>query len=232
MRVLSESGSEGGIGRLNEKTLHKILKLYIEPDESFHEIKFLGKVADIKTSSRVFEIQTGALEKMNPKLEVFLKESPVTLVLPLAAKKSVSWVADGNVSPSRKSPKSEGVFDALLELSKISKHFCDKNLTVKLLFLDVSDYRYLNGWDRSKKRGSTRCDRIPNAIIKELDISSKEDVLALMGTVPSGEFLAKDFAKITKKTSRKNYYILRFLQDIGALSKVREEKRAFIYKFN
>ena len=231
MRVLSQSQDNEGIGRLNEKTLHKILKFYLEPQEEYHEVKFLGKIADIKNESGIFEIQPRAMEKMNSKLKMFLESSSVTLVIPLAAKKTVSWVDGSDVSKARKSPKSEGIFDALYELSKISLHFGHENLRVKLLYLDLAEYRYLNGWDKTGKRGSTRCDRIPNRIISEIDIFDSNDILSLLGPIPDGEFLAKDFAKITKKSSRKNYYILRFLQDVGLVFKLCEEKHAFVYKF-
>ena len=224
--------AEEGIGTLNEKTLHKVLKLYIEPREEYHEVKFLGKVADIKNENGIFEVQTAAMEKMNPKLERFLTASPVTLVLPLLAKKTVSWINGGDISSPRRSPKTEGIFDAFYHLSKISSHFGHENLTVKLLFLDVSEYKYLNGRGKDLKRGATRCDRIPNSLISEIDIKTTDDVLSLIPQIPPVEFTAKDFAKITKKKSMKNYYVLRFLQDVGLVSKVGKEKRAFIYKFN
>ena len=42
---------EEGIGRLSEKSIHKIFKLYVEPDSNFHEVPYLGSIADVKTPS-------------------------------------------------------------------------------------------------------------------------------------------------------------------------------------
>ena len=49
--VLGNEDLRGGIGTLGERALHKILKLYFEPDQSCHEIEILGSVADISIPS-------------------------------------------------------------------------------------------------------------------------------------------------------------------------------------
>lgn len=231
LRVIGCDEKTEGVGGLNEKTLHRILKFYFEPRIEFHERKLLGRVADVLNESGVIEIQTRAMEKMNPKLSVFLHSAKVTLVIPLAKTKSVTWVdtENGSLSKARKSPRGEGIFDALFEMSKIKEHLFSENLTVKLLFLDVSEYRYLNGYGASKKRGARRLDRIPNAIISELDVNCAHDVfLALKDALPT-DFTAKTFAALTKKGSRKNYYILKLLLDIGVVKLIGKEGRAHVY---
>ena len=66
IRLLSESGADGGIGRLAEKSLHKVLKSYIEPDETFHEREHLGSVADVMNNDGIYEIQTRSAERLIP----------------------------------------------------------------------------------------------------------------------------------------------------------------------
>ena len=55
-KVLGEVSvlSASGIGTLAEKTLHRTLKLALEPDEAYHEIEFLGSIADIKRDGQIF----------------------------------------------------------------------------------------------------------------------------------------------------------------------------------
>ena len=62
--VLAERAKCGGIGTLSEKTLHKILKYYVEPNEEYHEVEYLGSVLDIKGENGIFEIQTRAYDKI------------------------------------------------------------------------------------------------------------------------------------------------------------------------
>lgn len=231
--VLSESGESGGIGRLAEKSLHKTLKYYIEPNAEYHEVKFLGSVADIMRDGAIYEIQTRGCEKLRAKLLKFLANAKVTVVLPLCENKSVAWIdkETGEILKSHKSPKKEGLFDAIFELSKIREFLSNSNFSVKLIFLDVSEYRYLDGWDKSGKRGSTRLERIPNKLLSEIDIKDKSDIALLLPFSKGEEFSAKELARKTKMRGRKNYYVLRFLLDTGIIEKSREEGRAFIYRF-
>ncbi len=232
-RVLFDEGKGKDIGRLSEKSLHRILKYYIEPNEDFHEVSFLGQVADVKNCNGVFEIQTRSAERLNPKLEKFLLHSPVTVVLPLAAEKYVSWIDinSGNLGNAHKSPKHETIFDALFELSKIKNFIKNENLHIKLIFLSVSEYRYLNGYDRSGKRGSTRCERIPNKLLREIDILNISEIKSLvLKELPSEEFTALEFKKLTKRTQRKNHYILHFLIELGVIERIGKCGRAFVYK--
>ena len=92
IKVLGEFSVGGGIGTLSEKVLHKILKHYIEPDESCHEVKILGSVADVKNGEGIFEIQTRRLSALRPKLEKFLKDYKVTVIYPLPYEKYITLI--------------------------------------------------------------------------------------------------------------------------------------------
>ena len=60
------------IGTLSERVTHRVLKYYFEPDPNFHEVKYLGSVADIKNSDGIIEIQTKGLDRLRGKLHKFL----------------------------------------------------------------------------------------------------------------------------------------------------------------
>ncbi len=157
--VLSEGIGREGIGTLSERALHRILKLAIEPNEAFHEQKVLGSVADIKNENGIVEIQTRAFEKMRPKLEKLLPHFPVTLVYPIAREKRLHWIdpVTKEISEPRKSPKKGKPADAFFELYKIRSLLSHENLTLKLLLLDMEEYRYKGRTEKSRAMPISAC---------------------------------------------------------------------------
>ena len=159
-----------GIGTLAEKTLHLIIKNYIEPNTDFHEIKVGRKVADIKNSNGIFEIQPRSFDRLRPKLQQFLKENQVTVVYPIAKEKRICWIdpETGEMTPPRKSPKQGSSFDIFKELYKIKMFLLEPNLKFRIMMLGINEYRLRNGWSFDKKKGSTKYESIPNAIFEEI----------------------------------------------------------------
>ena len=62
----------GEIGILAEKTMHRVIKSYMEVREECHEIKVGRHHADIKNEFGIIEIQTRSLYPLRKKLETFL----------------------------------------------------------------------------------------------------------------------------------------------------------------
>jgi len=179
-RVLSDSSESSGIGTLAEKSLHKILKLYTEPREACHEISILGSVADIKNEEGITEIQTKSFDKLLPKLRRFLTEYPVTVVHPIITEKHIVWIdpETGEVTEPKKSPKRGRPTDVLPELCRIAEHFGDGRLTVRLILLTATEYKYLDGYGKDRKKRATRIDRLPTAITDTIELRTVRDVAA------------------------------------------------------
>ena len=70
--VLGKESLSMGIGTLSEKSIHRILKKFYEPDSDYYETALDGYVADIYKEGMVYEIQTANFKKMRDKLSVFL----------------------------------------------------------------------------------------------------------------------------------------------------------------
>ena len=229
--VLSESVSWDGIGALSERALHKILKLYIEPDISCHEVGYMGSIADIKNSDGIYEVQTRAYERLVPKLRRILPTSRVTVVCPLAHEKYTRWLdrETGEMSERRKSPKHENAYDAFRMLFGIREHITHPNLTVRLIYMQVEDFRALDGWDKTRKRGSNRIERIPSAIIREEEISSVSDYLSYLPPELGAEFTAPELSRAIKRTSRYTFYVLKLLVATGAVHEIGKRGRATLY---
>ncbi|MGN0289722.1 MAG: hypothetical protein ACI4DQ_08925 [Lachnospiraceae bacterium] len=221
-----------GIGTLSEKTVHAILKNYYEPDVAKQEISLFHLVADIFTGKEIMEIQTGNFFPLKKKLGIFLPHYPVTLIYPLPRKKWVVWINQetGELSEKRKSPKTGTLYDAFKELYKIKEYLAHENLTVKVVFLDMEEYRLLNGWSRDKKRGSHRYDRIPLDFIEEKELTCPRDYLQLVPYGIEEPFDVKAFAreaKIKQDRARQVLYILYYLNQVERVGK---KGNAYLYR--
>ncbi len=230
--VIGTDVSDGGIGTLSEKALHKMLKLYIEPRCDKHEIKILGSVADILNENGITEIQTRSLEKLISKLSKFLPQYKTTVILPLAAQKTVRWLnpETGEISPPKKSPKHENAFTAMYELYKLRKLATHENLSVRLIFITAEDYRYLDGWDKTGKRGSTRMERIPLELIDDITLTKGEDYISLIPKELPEQFTVKELARAGKFSPRISSYVTGFLREVGAIEHIGREGRAYLYR--
>ena len=95
-KVIGVDRQRLGIGTLSEKTVHAILKNYIEPDEDYQEIPIENYVADIYRDGEIIEIQTRQFNKLRNKLTTFLSLYPVTIVYPIPREKWVIWIDEEN----------------------------------------------------------------------------------------------------------------------------------------
>ena len=221
-----------GIGTLKEKTVHMVLKKYYEDDIDYHEVAIDKYVADICRDNNIIEIQTGNFNKMRDKLEVFLKDYSVTIVYPIPCQKWLNWLDKDSleVKSRRKSPKKGTPYQAFYELYKIKNYLKHPNLHLKIVMLDVEEYRLLNGWSEDKKRGSVRYDRIPLRIDQEIDIDDIKDYMQLIPYDLPEEFLAKDYAKVAKLTPRKASAALNILSYLNLIQKIGKKRNAFVYQ--
>ncbi len=230
-KILHQYRERKGIGTLGEKTLHAILKHYIEPNEEYHEQRLDSFVADIFKEGEVWEIQTRSFDKLRKKLASFLDRHRVTIVYPLPRVKWLIWLDQetGEATKKRKSPKLGSAYDCFHELYKIKTMLSHPNLNLRIVLVDVEEYRYLNGWDQAKKRGSSRCDRIPLAIGHEVHIAGGGDYQKLIPPALIRDFTAKDFSKAAKTSPAKAGLALNVLRHLGAVEAVGKSGKAILY---
>lgn len=219
------------IGRLNERTLHLTLKKMLEPDSTYHEVEYLGYVADIKRGNEIVEIETRSFTNLQKKLDAFLAECSVTLVYPVAMPKFVVWVDPdtGELSEKRRSPKKGRPLDISFELYKLKDYLGRPNFKLKIITLEVTDYRRRDGWSRDRKRGAARIERIPGAISAVLDIQSPSDYALLADVIPNGEFTAAEFAKLNRMKKRYAWYLLSILCRVSVILKCGKRGRADLF---
>ena len=62
------------------------------------------------------------------------------------------------------------------------------NFHVRLVLMDMEEYRLLNGWSKDKKRGGERFDRLPLRLEDEVVLDSARDYLQLLPLELAEEF--------------------------------------------
>ncbi len=230
--VVGKQRERCGIGTLSEKTLHAVLKRYFEPGEDGREIKIGRYVADIVGENGIIEIQTQGFDKLRDKLAAFLSCTRVTVVYPIPRAKYLCWIdpETGEVTGKRKSPRTGTVCDAFPELYKIKPLLKHPNLRLCLVLLELTEYRYLNGWSKDKKKGSSRYERIPDALVDEIYLDNADNYQKLLPQNLPSPFTARDYAKAAKISLRTAQTALNVLFFVGAVERTGKRGNTILYE--
>jgi hypothetical protein len=220
------------IGTLSEKTVHAVLKKYLVPYEKCHEIKCGRYIADIFCEGEITEIQTAGFDKLRKKLELFLKDYEVTVVYPIPATKWLFWMNEetGEIIDKRKSPKKGTRYDCFKELYKIKFFLKEPKFHLRLILMDVEEYRLLNGWSTDGKKGSHRYDRIPISLVEDIFINKMEDYVIFVPEKIPEEFTSKDYRKETKLTMKNAQIALNILNYLEIIERIGKSGRSYLYK--
>lgn len=229
--VIGTCRPRAGIGTLAEKTIHAVMKSYYAPDADSREIKVGRYVADIFADGRITEIQTRNFDKIRNKLAAFLPDYPVTVVYPIPREKYLFWIDEttGETSVPRKSPLHGTYYHACKELYKIKMYLKEKNLSIRLVLMDMDEYRLLNGWSRDRKKGSTRFDRIPKMIRGELELHTPADYRVFVPANLTEPFTTKEFAKAAHIPLRLAGTVINILKYMDVIRFVGKEGRSYRY---
>lgn len=230
--ALERTRGESGIGTLSEKALHATLKTYYEPDMESREVALGGFVADIVGEEGIIEIQTRGFDRLRDKLDAFLEATRVTVVYPVVKQRWLRWIdpETGEVSERKKSPKKGIPFDALPELYKIKPQMQHPNFRLRLVLLESTDYRYLDGYGKQRKIRSTRGERVPDALLGEMDLSRPSDYLALLPDTLEEPFTAEQLARVVRRPAAQARTAVNVLCALGVLERAGKAGRAYLYK--
>ena len=229
-RVAQRQGRPDGIGALGEKTVHAVLKEYYGESGQI-EVPLCGFVADIVRDGSVIEIQTRGFDRLRPKLEAMLPQMKVTVVHPIARVKWIFWIDEENglVSKKRRSPKVGTPFEAFRELYRIKRHLSHPNFALKLVMLDLEEYRSLCDSGADRKRGARRFDRIPLALGEEIDIEGPEDWAKLVPGGLPGLFTSRDFGRAARVSLSGAQTALNVLKYVGAVKPMGKTGNSILY---
>jgi Mn-dependent DtxR family transcriptional regulator len=231
-RVIGTEKKRLSIGTMSEKSLHAILKYYCEPDEDQHEIPIDRFVADIYRDGTITEIQTRQFGRMREKLAIFLDQYQVTVVYPIAMQTWVSWIDDqtGEIKQRRRSSHKGNLYSIFPELYQIKQFLAHPNFRLRILQMNVDEYRILDGYGKNKKIRATKFDRVPQSLVDELLIERPEDYLQFLPYELDGVFTTKEFAKSAKISPELARYTLHILVEVGLVRRAGKKSNAFLYE--
>ena len=220
------------IGTLSEKTVHAVIKNYIEPDEDRQEIPIGEFHADIFTGDEIYEIQTRNLKRLNDKLDIFLRMYKVTVVHPVIRKKKIYWIDPdtGEMTVPRRASSVTGSFEsAMREVYGIREHIGNPNLKVRLVLIDIDEFRIKNGYGREGKKYGTWLDKVPTSIIDDKTFECPEDYLQLLPSELPEEFTVADAVRLGMKHDEASL-IISFMYRIGVTEKIGNKGRSYLYR--
>lgn len=227
---MSINSAPQGIGEYKEKTMHVVLKNYYENDCDKQEVKIDGFVADICNEYGIIEIQTRNFNAMRKKLDCFLQNYEVTIVYPLFSNKYINWIDSNNEKDyMRKSPRHDSLYKAFKELYKIKMYLDNPNLHLMFVFLDVVELKYMDGWSKDGKKGSTSLNKVPTRINDEIYIDNYKDFNKYMN-ITKEEFTVKDFAKDNNCTINNASLAINIFKYLKLIKMVGKNGRAFLYR--
>jgi hypothetical protein len=218
------------IGTKMEKTLHRAIKYYLCPDETFHEIKIGRFIADICREGVVTEIQTGSFGSLKSKLLHFLPTHHVTIVYPVVRKKTIHTIDElGILSAPRKSPKIGSLLQIGKELVQIKEFLLHPHLDFLLFLVDADEYRtktLVPTWHKSFKK----IDMYPKGEPVLTPLKTVADYRMLIPAKLDPIFTAKAFQTAAKVGKSHGEGALRMFRELGLIVQIGKQGRAFLYQ--
>lgn len=223
------------IGTLSEKSTHAFLKKYIEPNEKYHERPLMGYVCDVFDGFQIFEIQTTQFSRLREKLKLFLQKYDVTIVYPVYASKSISWVErkTGEVVENKKSSIRKHKYDIFEEIYCIRDLLNNPRLHIKIILLSGIEYKYLDGKGKYNKIKASKLDKIPSKVIEVVNYQNKTDFYEYLPFKKDEKFTLEDLKTktgINKNTC--NMMLKIFRENLNIVERVGKIGNAFLYQIN
>ena len=201
---------------LSERTLHRAVKDYLEPDRQYQEVPVAGFVADIFRDGQLLEVQTGSVTPLVKKLLRLPKEYPVTIVLPIVREKTLVTLSEEGELLSR--------LPRLLPLAE------RPGVRLRLILVDADEYRTETPSKRVGRSLCRRLDRVPTAFGEELDLAFPEELGALLPPGLPDPFTREELRKLTRLSVRGMSGGLSALMKLGAVRPAGKDGRRTLYE--
>ena len=207
------------IGTYKERSQHLILKHYYEPDAKYHEIPFMGHIADVKNHTEIVEIQTSSFGSLTNKLSAFLPENKVRIVYPCNIKHRICWInpASGETFLGNYRSYPRRIYSILPELLRIADFFYNDNLFVDLVYAAVTENRLLDGYGDDKKKRATKSDTVTDEIIEIETLTNIEDLFKLLNFEKGQTLTQSDMSKCFGMTGRRLWMAVKCLETFGII---------------
>ncbi len=238
------------INTYNESSLHKSLKtLYSINNDSQIEVERDGHIYDIlQKDGRVIEIQTKNVSKLYSKIKDAIDKGHKCLIVhPIVNEKIIiTKDSSGKILSKRKSPKKESIYHLFRELTGIYPLLLDKNFSLELPFVSITEER-LKTEDKVQSKNKKRrfkkdwikIDKKLNFISERKIFSSKEDYMSLIPFKKGEDFTVNDLKKRIlllhdiQKSELNNISLMLWLyRHMGLIELIGKEGRSYLYRIS
>ncbi len=223
----------GGIGTLQERSLHATIKQLYNTPGSEVEVKVDGFVIDVVKGDLLIEIQTRSFSAIKDKLFKLMKNHPIRLVHPIPLEK---WVIrqslDGREISRRKSPKKMSFEHIFEELVSIPTFIIHSNFELEVLLIREEEIRVKDGKGSWRRRGWSNVDRRLIGIVDRRVYSNPTDFLHLIPSSLEEPFTTRSLAEaagIPRRLVQKMTYCMRKMEILKVVGK---EGNAHLYMKN
>ena len=234
------------IGTLREKRLHAVIKRYLCEDVSTHEIPLQDAcsaeiapnakmVADVLVGNQIYEVQTGSFYPLKKKLSWYLEHTDfhITVVHPMAGIKYLSWIDlnDGRVVSRNKMTRRGHVKDVAGELYWLSEFIGHPRFSLRLLLLEIEEYRILDGYGKEKKNRASKYERFPVSLLGDVALYEPEDYAFyfLPDTLGPLPFTAAEYSRASGIRGKAAYAVLHLLLRLGILEEGEKQGRSMTF---
>lgn len=204
-----------GIGTLNEKQIHSVLKSYFAVTAYDKEIKIGNFYADLVTENGIFEIQTDNFKNLVNKLDSFLQAVHVTVVYPFHKITRLNYVdaSTGELLKTGAKTMHKNLTDFFLELYRIKQYLNDPNLTVCIAELSVDNYRFTK--KDMKRRKSDRKMSVPVSLENLVFLEDSNSYKRFIPNELSDRFTRKELAGLLKTCDTSLF--IEIMKDVGLI---------------
>jgi hypothetical protein len=223
----------GGIGTLQERSLHAKIKELYNTRDSEVEVKVDGYVVDVVRGELLIEIQTRKFSAIKDKLFRLMKNHPVRLVHPIAQEK---WIVRESMSGEeigrRKSPKRMSILHIFEELVSIPTFIIHSNFELEVLLVREEEIRVNDGKGSWRRKGWSTIDRKLVDIVDRELFSTPKDFFRLIPETLEEPFTTKalaDCLKVPRRLVQKMTYCMRKMEILKIVGK---EGNAHLYVKN
>ncbi len=192
------------IGELNERSLHRALKVRYAAGGNATEQTIDGFVADVVVGDRIVEVHTGGFAPLKRKLPRLLARHRVTLVHPIARDRYIVKASTDPLAPAkrRKSPKHGSVFEVFSALVSIPALLAHPNLTLEVLLTVEEEVRAVNEGRSRWRYAWVRVDRRLVDVAATCCIESMADLFAMLDAELPERFTTDDLAAAMRSPRR------------------------------
>jgi hypothetical protein len=226
----SKPEPRGGIGTLNEFSMHaQIIHHLAQPNDQL-EAELEGYFIDILRGQKIIEVQTSNLAQLMPKIKKLRDQHPIEIIYPLKAKKYIiKKKEDGEIVSRRASPKKERiehVFDQLVYAPEIIIH---KNVSLTVLMIESEEVWLDDGEGSWRRKFWSISERNLTRILDKKHFEYNEDFLELLPKSLPSPFTNKQLAKQLRIRGRLAGKITYTFRKMGLIDIVDKKGNAYLF---